>query len=93
MSASEGEDTGSDGEVETLAGRSTKVIRDNVSEAAAQAVGMGLFIGLLLLTGVLLLLREADLVAFDIPNALLALFVLVALVVGSSMDTSIVPDE
>jgi hypothetical protein len=39
------------------------------------------------------LLREADLVAFDIPNALLALFVLVALVVGSSMDTSIVPDE
>lgn len=79
-------------ETETALGKATETVKANVSEAASQAVGMGLFVGLLLSSGVLLLLREAGLVAFDIPDGLLATIILAALVVGSAMDTSIVPE-
>jgi len=83
----------SSGEPQTNAGERAQAARIAVSEVASETANMGLFIGLLLSSAVLLIVREAELAAFPIPNGLLTGIMLCALVVGSAMDTSIVPDS
>lgn len=75
----------------TAAGRAARSVRRNATEVAEQAIGMGLFIGLLAAAALGLIIRQANLVTFPIDNGLLTAIAVVALVVGSAMDTSVVP--
>jgi len=81
-----------DSDPTTAAGRTARTLRDNASEVASETVSMGLFVGLLMASAVLLVTREAGIVSFDIPDGLLVAIAIIALIVGAAMDTSIVPE-
>lgn len=65
---------------------------ERMADTASAAIGQGLFTGLLMSIAVLLLARQADILAFEIPLGLLAAIAVVALLVGSAMDTSVTPE-